>query len=406
MNPSIAVVLLAVVINMSGVGLIWPILPAMVERLNGGSIAQVATAYGAVAVVYSIAQFLFAPVMGALSDRFGRRRVMLVALLALGIDSIVTALAPNLFWMFVARFIGGALASTFSIAQAYVADVTDENDRAAGFGMIGAAFGIGFIIGPLIGGVLGEIDLRLPFFFAAALSFANFLLGLAFLRETLPPERRKPAPWHAIVPLAALWFVLRDRGLLLLGLALLSANTVQRGLESIWVLFTDVQYGWGTREAGLSLAVVGLSFFVVQGFLVRRVVAAIGEIAAVTAGFCLSAAVYLVLAFNTAGWVGFVGILPHVLGWGVAGPALQAIASRRVDASRQGQLQGSLTAIAGLAAILGPATATTAFAFFTSALAPVHFPGAYFLVGVVFLLLAAALPRFAQAGPGATPKGD
>jgi DHA1 family tetracycline resistance protein-like MFS transporter len=390
-DRSLVVVLATVMINMMGVGMVWPILPDMVGQLAGGDVSRIAVLYGATAVAYSLMQFLCAPAMGALSDRYGRRPVMLIALAALGLDNILIAFAPSMAWIFAGRLIGGALASTMSIAQACIADVTPPGRRAAGFGRIGAAFGVGFILGPLVGGVLGEMSLRLPFFVAAGLSFANLALGLAFLAETLPPERRSARPLFAANPLAAVAWFGRSRPLLALGLALFVANTAQRGLEAIWVLFTGVQYGWGAREAGMSLAVVGASFVIVQGFLVRRAVDRLGERRVVVGGFLLSAAMYVVLAFNSQGWIGMLGILPHVLGWGMAGPALQAVASRAAGPDEQGYLQGATTAILGLAAILGPALATSIFAAFTSAAAPVVFPGAWFLAGSAGLAAAALL---------------
>lgn len=393
MNSSLIVVFVTVAINMMGVGMVWPILPDMVERLEGGDVSHVAAVYGATAVAFSLMQFLCASPMGGLSDRFGRKPVMLVALAALGIDNLLIAFAPSIGWMFAGRMIGGALASTISIAQAYIADTTETEKRAAGFGRIGAAFGIGFVLGPLLGGLLGEADLRLPFFAAAALSFANVAFGLAYLKETLPLQRRSRAPLAAANPFAAVAWFAKSPALLALGAALFVSHTAQRGLEAVWVLFTAEQYGWGAREAGFSLAVVGASFIVVQGFLVRHVVARFGERRTVVGGFALSTAMYLVLAFNAVGAIGFVGIVPHVLGWGVAGPALQAIVSRYAGPSDQGFLQGAMTAIAGLAAILGPAIAAGVFAWFTAPAAPMYFPGAYFLIASAAMAAAALLGR-------------
>jgi len=388
-NRSTIVVLFAVMINMTGVGLFWPILPSLVEELSGGTVSQTALAYGSISVVFAVMQFLFAPVMGALSDRFGRRPVLLLALTGMGLDSIIMALAPSLFWLFVARAAGGVFGATFSVANAYMADVTEGKDRAGAFGLIGAAFGLGFILGPLMGGVLGAIDVRLPIFVAAGLSFCNVLVGYFFLKESLPPENRSKKPLFQANILSSLRWIAQKRVVVPLAIALFIANTMERGLESIWVLFTDVQYGWGTKEAGLSLAVVGVSFVIVQGFLVKPIVARFGEIATIAGGFSLSALMYALLAFNEIGLVGYLGIVPHVLGWGVAGPALQALASRQVDETEQGYMQGALTSIAGLSSIIGPAMATGSFAYFTSAAAPVYFPGVFFLLGSFFLLAAA-----------------
>lgn len=390
-QPSLLVVLITVVINMMGVGMAWPILPSLVADLGSGPVFRTAAVYGAISVVFALMQFLFAPLLGSLSDRFGRRPVMLIALTALGIDNILLALAPSVAWLFVARALGGVFGATFSIANAYVADVTDEKSRAAGFGLIGAAFGIGFILGPLAGGVLGAIDLRLPFYCAAGLSLLNVLFGLFFLKETLPAEKRDTGTWFKANPFSAIWWLGTSRVLLLLGIALALVNIMQRGLESVWVLYSQHMYGWSVREAGLSLAVVGISYVFVQGFLVRKVVPAFGEFKVITAGFLLSASMYVLLSFNTWGLFGYLGIIPHVIGWGCAAPALQSVASRQVPSNRQGLLQGALTGVSGLAAILGPAFSTATFSYFTSPIAPIDFPGAFFLVGAFVLVFSAWL---------------
>ncbi|MGB4952217.1 MAG: TCR/Tet family MFS transporter [Rhizobiaceae bacterium] len=388
-NRSSLVVLATVVINMTGVGLFWPILPALVGELGGTSISGTALMYGSISVVFSLMQFIFAPMMGALSDRFGRRPVMLVALAGMGLDSILLAFATSLPWIFAGRAVGGILGATFSVANAYMADISQGKDRAAAFGLVGAAFGIGFILGPLMGGVLGEINVRLPIFCAAALSFINVIFGWFFLKESLPVEKRRAKPLLSMNLIASARWLVHKPVVLPLAIALLFANTVQRGMESIWVLFTSVQYGWGAREAGLSLAIVGICFVIVQGFLVKRVVARFGESWTIGFGFTLSAVVYILLAFNKVGLAGYVGIIPHVLGWGVAGPALQAMASRQVGESEQGYMQGTLTSLSGLAAIIGPATATGVFAWFTNAAAPINFPGAFFLGGSLLMFLSA-----------------
>ena len=397
LNISIWIVLGTIMINMMGVGMMWPILPTLVEELTGGDISNTAAVYGAVAVVFSVMQFLFAPVMGALSDRFGRRRIMLLALLGLGFDTLLLAFAPSIFWVFVARALGGVFGATYSIASAYIADTMTEKDRAAGFGMIGAAFGIGFIIGPMIGGFFGALDTRLPFYFAAILSFLNFGMGYFFLQETLPEEKRNRASLKKANPFGTLKLMTANRTLILLGITLLLVNAAQRGMETIWVLFAQHQYGWGVREAGISLAVVGISYFVVQGFLVRPTVATLGEAKTAVIGLLLCALMFLLIAINTVPMVAYFGIPLYALGAGCAAPALQAIASHFVPADQQGHLQGALTSVSGLAAIAGPALSTSSFSWFTGPNTPIDFPGAYFLLGtVVFLFtsfLAAQLNR-------------
>jgi len=374
---------------MMGAGLVWPTLPSLVAELTGGSISQTAAIYGATAVVFSLMQFLFAPLMGALSDRYGRRRVMLIALTALGLDNIFLAFAPTIGWMFFGRALGGVFGATVSIANAYIADTTESKDRAAAFGMIGAAFGVGFIIGPILGGFLGTYDLRLPFYCAAALSFANAIFGYFYLQETLPIEKRDTSSLKRANPFATLKLLASTRVLLLLGVALMLVSAMQRGLEALWVIFSELQYGWNSQETGFSLAIVGASYVFVQGFLVRKVIPRFGEINTIIGGFLLSATMYVMLAFNTNGLLGYFGIIPYIIGWGCAQPALQAIASRQVGDGKQGLLQGALTSVGGLAAVAGPAMSTTSFSYFTSPLAPIYFPGAFFLFGAFILILSA-----------------
>ena len=389
LNASLIIVLITVMINMMGVGLSWPILPALIKELSGGTVSETAAIYGVMAVVYSLMQFVFAPLLGGLSDRFGRKPVMLIALTALGLDNILLALAPSVEWVIFGRMVGGALASSMSIANAYVADVTTKENRAAGFGLIGAAFGVGFIIGPIAGGLLGEMDLRLPFYCAAGLSLLNVVFGIFMLRETHPLEKRSKKSLALSNPLSSISWLAKNNILLMLGLALFFATTMERGMESIWVLFTQEQYGWGMKEAGYSLALVGICFVFVQGFLVARVVKRFGEMKVMVFGMTSSAFLYSILSFNTIGAVGFWGIVPHIIGWGCATPALQAMASHQIDDSEQGYLQGALTGVSGLSAIIGPAIATAMFSFFTSNGTPVYFPGAFFLFGSLFFLLAA-----------------
>ncbi len=394
------VVLATVTLNMAGVGLVWPILPTLVETLSDGSVSSTAALVGLISVVYALMQFLFAPLIGGLSDRYGRKPVMLLALAGLGLDNLFLALAPTIAWVLVGRALGGIFGATFAVANAYMADVTEGKDRAAAFGLVGAAFGLGFILGPLIGGVLGEIGLRVPFYFAAVLSVLNLIFGLFFLEETLPQEKRGDAGSSNRGMLKALGWMAANPVILPLSVALLIANTVQRGLEAVWVLFTGVQYGWGMREAGFSLAVVGICYVFVQAVMVRHVVKRFGEVATLVGGFTVSAAMYVVLSFNEIGLIGYLGIIPYVLGWGVAGPALQALASQQASAQEQGLLQGGLSAVNGMAAIVGPAISAAMFAFSTNPATPLYFPGAFFLAGSLLLLLAAGIGATAARNLG------
>lgn len=395
LNKSLIVVLLTVMINMMAAGIVWPTLPALVAELTGGTISQTAAVYGATAVIFSLMQFFFAPLMGALSDRYGRRRVMLVALTALGLDNLLLAFAPTIGWMFLGRAVGGILGATTSIANAYIADTTEAKDRAAAFGLVGAAFGVGFIIGPILGGFLGTIDLRLPFYCAAGLAFANSVFGYFYLEETLAEEKRDKSSLKRANPFSTLKLLTTSRVLFLLGIALMLVSAMQRGLEALWVIFSELQYGWNPQQTGFSLAVVGASYVFVQGYLVRKVIPRFGEINTIIGGFLLSSLMYVLLAFNTYGAIGYIGIIPYIIGWGCAQPALQSIASQQVSEDRQGLLQGTLTSVGGLAAVIGPALSTSFFSYFTSPLAPVYFPGAFFLFGSFILIVSAWIGVYA-----------
>ena len=376
---------------MMGVGLAWPILPLLVKELTGGSVSQVATIFGATVIIFNVMQFIVGPIMGILSDRFGRKPVMLLSLAAFGFDNILLALAPTIGWIFAGRLIGGAFASTMSIAYAYVADTTKESGRAQGFGLVGAAFGIGFVIGPMLGGFLGEIDLRLPFWVAAFLSFANVGFGWFFLKESLPPEKRTSRTLRQSNPLTAVSWIFTTKNLTIVAVVLLIFNTMQRGLESVWVLFSQHQYNWGMREAGISLAVVGLSYVVVQGFLVAKIINWLGETKTIIYGLLLSASMYFLLAFNTWGMLSYFGIIPNVLGTAVATTAIQTMATKKVAANQQGYLQGAIAGIGGLAAIIGPILSNFSFAWFTSANSAINFPGAFFILGAIMLSFTAWL---------------
>lgn len=386
LDASLWIVLATIMINMMGVGMMFPILPTLVEELTHGDVSNTAAIYGATAVVFSVMQFLFAPVMGALSDRFGRRPVMLFALAGLGLDTLLLAFAPSILWVFLGRALGGIFGATHSIASAYVSDSMKPEDRAGGFGKIGAAFGIGFIIGPLVGGFFGNIDTRLPFYFAAGLSLINVIFGWFLLKETLPPEKRNAESLRKANPFGTLGLMTSNSTIMLLAVILLLVNTSQRGMETVWVIFGQHQYGWGIPEAGVSLAVVGVSYFIVQGFLVRPTVAALGEVKTATIGLLLCSTMFFLLSFNTVSFIAYLGIPLYALGAGCTAPALQAIATRFVTPEQQGHLQGALTGIAGLSAIVGPALSTSSFSYFTSERAPYDFPGAYFLLGALVFI--------------------
>ena len=387
-KTALTFIIATVVIDMLGVGLAWPILPQLVKELSGQTVGEAAAIYGLLMSGYAIIQFLLGPTVGMLSDRFGRRPVLLVSLFGLGIDYVILALAPNLAWIVVARIVAGALGATVSTANAYVADITPKEKRAAAFGMLGAAFGVGFIAGPLVGGVLGAYDLSYPFWLAATLSFANFIFGYFFLPESLTAEKRRSLDWAKANPFRAMGYIRRYSSLAILMLALFLTGIAQQGLQGIWVLWTEAQFDWGVAEAGYSLAWVGICMAFVQGFLVRIVVSKFGERRVVFGGYVISAIAFATLPFFTEGWMIYPGIVFHILGWGCAGPALQGLMSRNVPDDEQGLLQGTLTSVNTLAMITGPFVATQIFSWSAGPAAPIQLPGLFYFVGAALMILA------------------
>lgn len=381
-------IFITVVIDMLGIGLVWPIMPKLIEEMTGGPVSNAAIVYGLLVSGYALMQFLFGPIMGILSDKYGRRPVILISLAGLGLDYIILALAPNLVWIVIGRLMAGVLGATVSTSNAFIADVTPKEKRAAAFGLIGAAFGVGFIFGPLIGGVLGNIDLRYPFYLAAVISLLNVTFGYFVLPESLPMEKRREIRWKEANPLNALAQIRQYRSVAAFIIALFLAGLAQAGLQAIWVLWSGVQLGWNIADAGFSLAVVGVATVIVQGGLVRIIVPKFGERNVVFAGYFISAIAFFCLPMITAGWVIYAGIIVHIVGWGSAQPALQALMSKAVPEDQQGLLQGTISSVNSVGLIIGPIMATQIFALFTGKLAYLDFPGAWYSVGALFFLLA------------------
>ena len=373
-------------IDMLGIGLVWPILPALIVELTGDGVADAAIVYGVLLSVYAVMQFLVGPLVGLLSDRFGRRPVLLISLFALGLDYVILALAPSLAWIVVGRVLAGILGATIATANAYVADITPPEGRAAAFGLIGAAFGVGFTLGPLLGGVLGEIDLRLPFWFAAALSFANVAFGWFALPESLPADKRTPIVLRRANPFSALLYVRRYASVLVFLAAVFVTALAQQGLQGIWVLWTDAQFGFGIAEAGYSLAWVGVCMIFVQGFLVRVVVARFGEERVILAGYSISLVAFALLPFVTTTLGLYANVAFHILGWGCAEPSLKSAMSRAVPDNEQGLLQGTISSVSTLSMIIGPLVATQVFA-----LTAATQPGAFYWIGAVLFAVAISI---------------
>jgi MFS transporter, DHA1 family, tetracycline resistance protein len=398
-RTSLIAVLSVVYIDMLGIGLAFPILPKLVEQFEGGDISRASYIVGALAAAYSAMQFLCAPLIGALSDRFGRRPVILLALAGMAINYLLLAFAPSLWLFAVGRMIAGAFGATFSAAGAYIADVTPPEKRAQSFGLIGAAFGFGFITGPAIGGLLGDVDLRLPFLVAAGLSFADFAFAYFALPESLAAENRKAFELRKASPLGALREIGRYSSVLGLMAIFVMAAFANRVAEMTWVLFTSYRFDWGPKETGFSLAMVGVMFVVGQGGLVRVIVPKLGERRAIMLGLGVSVIVTTLYGLVPRGWMMFPVMALAVFGWTIAQPAVQALMSHAVPANEQGLLQGALASMTNLTSIFGPPIWTGLFGYFVSPAAPVTVPGAAFF-GSALVFLAALVLAVRWLRPG------
>lgn len=424
-------------IDVLGIGIIIPVLPELVLYLLDPEAAAAAEASGAlltsnpetidpalrsaysraakyvgvIGASYALMQFLCAPVLGALSDRFGRRPVLLISLFGLGVDFLIQGFAPNIWWLFAGRILAGIMGANFTTANAYIADISTDQDRARNFGFVGMMFGLGFTIGPALGGLLGEINLRLPFFAAAGLALVNWMYGYFVLPESLPRDRRRNFSFSNVHPLGA---ISRIRAYpLVAGLAIVFTckSLAQRGLENVWVLHTGYRYGWDRGTNGLALGLVGITAIIVQGGLVRPIVSRFGERRVVVFGSIIAAIAFLGYGLAGQGWMVPMIIIFGSLG-GLAGPAVQSLVTRTVDETEQGMIQGALTSLTSLTNIIAPLLFNTLlFSYFISSASPVHLPGAPFLVGSALLALSVVIAiqvfrRFPLSHPGGTSDAD
>jgi DHA1 family tetracycline resistance protein-like MFS transporter len=395
---ALAFIFITVLIDVLSFGLIIPVLPHLIEDFAGGDTAHAAYWVGVFGTIFAAIQFFSSPVQGALSDRYGRRPVILLSCLGLGLDFCFMALAPTLWWLLVGRIISGITSASFTTANAYVADVTPADKRARSYGLLGAAFGLGFIVGPLIGGWLGGIDLRLPFWFAAGLALLNFCYGLFVLPESLPAEKRAARfDWSHANPLGSVVLLKRYPQVFGLAAVVFIANLAHYVYPSIFVLFADYQYGWGPREVGWVLAAVGVCSVIVQAGLVGKVVHAIGERRALLLGLSCGVIGFTIYGFAEAGWMFLVGI-PISAIWGLSAPSTQALITRQVGSDVQGRIQGALMSLVSMAWIIGPAIFAGSFGLFIGNHAPLHLPGAPFLIAATLLACAVLIAwRYARA---------
>lgn len=390
-RSAIVFIFITVLIDSIGFGIIIPVLPDLIMQLSGAGLSEAARHGGWLNFVYAVTQFFCAPIIGNLGDRFGRRPVLLSALFALGIDYLVMGLAPGLAWLFAGRFVAGIAGASYSPAYAYIADISPPQKRAQNFGFIGAAFGIGFVLGPSIGGLLGSFGPRVPFLAAAALALLNAAFGLFALPESLPRGRRRAFEWPRANPFGALMQLRRQP--VVIGLAGVSCLWLlgHQVLPSTWAFYTMYRFNWSSALVGYSLAAAGIVMAISQAGLTRVLVPKLGgEQRAALVGLLSGAAVYTCYAFAPYAWVLYIGIL----GWGMAAlswPSLNALMSQQVPPDAQGELQGALASLSSVTAILGPPLMTQLFGIFSERGAPVHVPGAPFLAAALLALASAVI---------------
>jgi DHA1 family tetracycline resistance protein-like MFS transporter len=389
-KAALSFIFVTVLVDVIGFGIIIPVMPALIQELIGGDIST-ASAYGGwLMFAYAIMQFVCAPILGNLSDRYGRRPVLLFSLLGFGIDYIFLALAPSIAWLFVGRVIAGITGASFTTASAYVADISAPDKRAQNFGMIGAAFGLGFIAGPLIGGLLGQFGSRVPFIAAAVLTLLNWLYGYFVLPESLSPEKRRPFDWKRANPVGSLVQLRKYPAISGLVVSLTLVYIAAHAVQSTWSYYGIGKLGWDEKMVGYSLAFIGFMIALVQGGLIRIIIPKLGQERSLYIGLFLFSIGMVLFAFASTTWMMFLFTFVYCLG-GIAGPSIQGIISGHVPPNEQGELQGALTSLMSATSIFGPPLMTGLFARFTRPSAPLHFPGAPFIMGAILLLISALL---------------
>lgn len=384
-RKALTFIFITLLIDVIGLGIIIPVLPALIREVHGGTIADASRYGGFLTFAYASMQFLCSPIIGGLSDRFGRRPVLLLSLLGFSLDYLLMGFAPTLTWLFVGRIIAGITGASFTTAGAYIADVSTAEKRAQNFGLLGAAFGLGFIIGPVIGGLLGHFGPRIPFFFAAALALANALYGFFILPESLSTANRRPFEWSRANPIGSLRHLQRHPMVMGMLVPFVLMYIAGHANQSTWTYYTIEKFGWNETWVGYSLGFVGITVAIVQGGLIRKILPVLGQTRAVFVGLAFYGVTFILFAFATKGWMMFAFMIPSALG-GIAGPALQGIMSGRVPPNEQGELQGALTSVISLTSIAGPLLMTWLFFTFTRADAVAYFPGAPFLAAGILSL--------------------
>lgn len=389
-TPAIVFIFITLLIDVIGIGIIVPVLPQLIKELSGGTLSEASRYGGWLMFAYAFMQFLFSPILGGLSDQYGRRPVLLASLFGFGIDYLFLGFAPTLGWLFVGRLLAGITGASFTTASAYIADISAPEKRAQNFGMIGAAFGVGFIIGPVLGGLLGHFGPRVPFFVSAGLSLLNWLYGYFILPESLKPENRRTFDWKRANPIGSLMNLKRYPLIIGLVSAIFFLYVAGHSVQGIWSYFTMERFGWNSDMVGYSLGFVGLTVGIVQGGLTRIIIPKLGQKRSIYVGLGFYLIGLLLFAFANKGWMMYAIMIPYAMG-GIAGPSIQGIISGQVPPDEQGELQGTMTSIMSITSIIGPPLMTTLFAHFTGPNAPIYFPGVAFLTGAFLTFICIVL---------------
>jgi DHA1 family tetracycline resistance protein-like MFS transporter len=389
-TAAIGFIFITMLIDITGWGIIIPVIPKLIKELIHADISEAAKYGGWLTFAYAITQFVFSPLVGNLSDKFGRRPIILISLFGFSLDYLLLAFAPTIGWLFVGRILAGVTGASITTASAYIADVSTPENRAKNFGMIGAAFGLGFIIGPVIGGILGEYGSRVPFYAAAILCMMNFLYGFFILPESLSKENRRNFEWKRANPIGAMLNLKKHPKLTGLIASIFVLYVASHAVQSNWSFFTMYQFNWTEKMVGISLGIIGLLVGIVQGGLIRWINPRLGNEKSIYVGIGLYAIGMFLFAFATQSWMMFAFLIPYCLG-GISGPALQSVVSSQVLPSEQGEIQGTLASLMSASSIVGPPLMTSVFYYFTHKEAPFQFPGAHFVLGGILMLISAIL---------------
>ena len=395
-QAALGFIFVTMLIDVIGWGIIIPVIPGLIEELISGDISEAAKVGGWLTFSYAITQFLFAPIVGNLSDKFGRRPIILISLFGFTLDYLLLAFAPTITWLFIGRIIAGITGASITTASAYIADISTPENRAKNFGMIGAAFGLGFIIGPVIGGILGQYGARIPFYATAILCFLNFLYGYFILPESLSEENRRPFELKRANPVGSFMHLKKYPSLINLVLATFILYVASHAVQTNWSYFTMYKFDWNEGMVGISLGAIGLLVALVQGVLIRWINPILGNEKSIYTGFFMYSLGMLLFAFASESWMMFAFLIPYCLG-GIAGPALQAVISIQVPSSEQGEIQGTLTSVMSASAIVGPPLMTGIFYYFTQKDSEIIFAGAPFLLGGVLMIFSASIAYFSFA---------